>query len=159
MQKLPKDSSLSGSRMNYRQKKLFSGTIIEKIFEKKFRFHVKWCTARKSQYMVLSNILLEMTKYLFREGDWAQALISSFNFEVFVKLANLLRYKFVPQVLMQLVYIVSISDNNHATLHLWQNKNLVKYQKVSKYYDHLCLQNFLFLLMSLATNNYNFQKQ
>ena len=30
-------------------------------------------------------------------------------------------------------------------------KNLVKHQKVSKYYDHDCLQNFLLIFMSLLT--------
>ena len=50
----------------------------------------------------------------------------------------------------QLVYIVFIS-NNHALFHLWKKKNLVEYQKVSKYYDHDCLQIFLLLFMSLLT--------
>ena len=28
--------------------------------------------------------------------------------------------------------------DNHAPFRLWRKKNLVKYQKVSKYYDHNC---------------------
>ena len=38
---------------------------------------------------------------------------------------------------------------NHASFHLWCKKNLVKYQKVLKYYFHDCLQNFLLLFMFL----------
>ena len=39
--------------------------------------------------------------------------------------------------------------NNLTSLHLWLNENLVKHQKVSKYYDYDCLQNLFFLFMSL----------
>ena len=42
-------------------------------------------------------------------------------------------------------------SNNRASLHLWWQKSLVKHQKVSKYYENDCLQNFLSLLMSLLT--------
>lgn len=38
---------------------------------------------------------------------------------------------------MRLVYIV-FTANNYAPFYLWQNKNLVKYQDASKYYDHDC---------------------
>ena len=31
--------------------------------------------------------------------------------------------------------------NNHNSFHLWRNKNLVKHQKVSKYYDKDCTKN------------------
>ena len=41
--------------------------------------------------------------------------------------------------------------NNHASFHLWWNENLVKYQKVSKYYVYDCLQNFLSLFVFLLT--------
>ena len=37
----------------------------------------------------------------------------------------------------QLVYAVYIS-NNHASLHFWCKKNLVKHLKVSKYYENDC---------------------
>ena len=44
----------------------------------------------------------------------------------------------------QLVYTKYIR-NNHSSFHLWSKENLVKSQKVSKYYDHDCLQNFLLI--------------
>ena len=34
-------------------------------------------------------------------------------------------------------YFIFIT-NNHAPFHIWQRKNLVKFQKVSKYNDHDC---------------------
>ena len=43
-----------------------------------------------------------------------------------------------------------VTDNN-ASFHLWLKESLVKHQKVSNYYDHDCLQNFLFLFISLLT--------
>ena len=43
------------------------------------------------------------------------------------------------------------SSNNHASFHLWSQENLVKYQKVLKYYVHDFLQNFLLLFMFLLT--------
>ena len=42
--------------------------------------------------------------------------------------------------------------NNYALFHLWLKENLVKHQRVSKYYDYDFLHNFfLLLLMSLLT--------
>ena len=42
-------------------------------------------------------------------------------------------------------------SNNRPSFHLWRRKNLVKHEKVSKYYENDCLQNFLSLFMSLLT--------
>ena len=42
-------------------------------------------------------------------------------------------------------------SNNHPSFHLWRKENLVKHEKVSKYYENNCLQNFLSLFMSLLT--------
>ena len=42
-------------------------------------------------------------------------------------------------------------SNNHASLNFLCNEDLVKHQKVAKYYDHDCLQKFILLLMSLLT--------
>ena len=41
--------------------------------------------------------------------------------------------------------------NNRPSFHLWGKENLVKHQKLSKYYENDCLQNFLLLFMSLLT--------
>ena len=50
----------------------------------------------------------------------------------------------------QLVYTMFITNNN-ALIQLWWKENSVKYQKVSKYYVHDCLQDFLLLFMFLLT--------
>ena len=36
------------------------------------------------------------------------------------------------------MFIFYINTNNHASFHLWWKENLIKYQKVSKYYAHDC---------------------
>ena len=50
----------------------------------------------------------------------------------------------------ELVYTIYIT-NNHALFQLWLKENLIKNQKVLKYCDHYCQQNFLFLIMFLLT--------
>ena len=50
----------------------------------------------------------------------------------------------------QLVYTMLIS-NNPTSFHLWRKENLVKYAKVSKYYETDRLQNSLFVFMSALT--------
>ena len=42
-------------------------------------------------------------------------------------------------------------SNNHQSCLLPRQENLVKHQKVSKYYENDCLQNFLLLFRSLLT--------
>ena len=54
------------------------------------------------------------------------------------------------QLVRQLLYTMFIT-NNHASFHLWQKENLVKYQKVSKCYVRDCLQNFILLFIFLLT--------
>ena len=39
--------------------------------------------------------------------------------------------------------------NNYASFHLWWKENLLKHQKVSKYYDHVCRYQIS------ATNNFD----
>ena len=41
--------------------------------------------------------------------------------------------------------------NNPASFHLWGKENLVKYQKVLKYYENNCPQGSLLLYMFLLT--------
>ena len=50
----------------------------------------------------------------------------------------------------QFVYIIYIS-NNRALFHFWGKQNLLKHQKVPKYYETGCLKNLLLLFMSLLT--------
>ena len=46
------------------------------------------------------------------------------------------------------IYTVFIS-NNRASFHFSWKENLVKHQKVSKYYENYFLQNFMLIFMSL----------
>ena len=51
------------------------------------------------------------------------------------------------ELVSQLWYSIFIT-NNHGSFHLWWKENLVKYQKVSKYYVHdcrCCVRDLLFL--------------
>ena len=43
----------------------------------------------------------------------------------------------VRQLVIQAVYTM-FTSNNRASFHLWWKENLVKYQKVSKYYENDC---------------------
>ena len=56
----------------------------------------------------------------------------------------------IRQLARQHVYTIMIT-NHYVSFHLWWKENFVKRQKVSKYYDYDCLQNFLLLFMSLLT--------
>ena len=40
-------------------------------------------------------------------------------------------------------------SNNCASFHLWWKENLIKHEKILKYYENDCLQNFLMLFMYL----------
>ena len=48
-------------------------------------------------------------------------------------------------------YIYQFIINKHALFHLWWKEHLLNPQKVSNYYEHDCLQNFILLFMSLLT--------
>ena len=60
------------------------------------------------------------------------------------------KYSVVGQAVRQLVYTKFIS-NSRASFHLWWKENLVKHQRVSRYYHYDCLQNLLLYFMSLLT--------
>ena len=44
-----------------------------------------------------------------------------------------------------------VMSNNHTSFYLCQKENLLKHQKVSKYYESGYIKNILFLFMSLLT--------
>ena len=48
----------------YKQKTVFK-TIMDKLFETNFRFHVKWHTEGKVQYLLFITFLLVLTKFHF----------------------------------------------------------------------------------------------
>ena len=56
--------------LQYRKLKVDS-TSTDKIFEKNSGFHVKLITMGKAQFPFWSSLLLVLTKFCFREEDWA----------------------------------------------------------------------------------------
>ena len=56
--------------------------------------------------------------------------------------------KLFSKLVGQIAYTMFITGN-HASFHLWWKENLVKNQKVSKYYIRGCLQKFCLVFMSL----------
>ena len=47
--------------------------------------------------------------------------------------------------------ILSLKLFSNSSGNLWWKENLLNHQKVTKYYEHDCLQDFLLLFMSLLT--------
>ena len=70
------------------------------------------------------------------------------KFEIFLLFPNFLSPN--SSVTLQWGYTTFII-NNQTSFHLWWKKDLVKHQKVSIYYHHDCLQNFILLFMSILT--------
>ena len=62
---MSKDSSLYRVWEGLKLKKLFSETIMDKIFEINFIFHVKQGTTGRVLFLFLSNICLVLAKFLF----------------------------------------------------------------------------------------------
>ena len=66
----------------------------------------------------------------------------SMGFGTFLIFPNFLRLSwFVPQLVVQLVYTMFIS-NNLASFRLWWNQNLLKHQKLSKYENDCSLMSY-----------------
>ena len=57
-----------------------------------------------------------------------------------LRVALVLVWGSVRQLVRQLVYTMFIS-NNHASCHLWWQEYLIKHQRVSKYYENDCKFN------------------
>ena len=47
--------------------------------------------------------------------------------------------------------LYQLITNNHTFFHMWWQEKLLNHRKVSNNCEHDCLQNFLFLFMSLLT--------
>ena len=111
--------SYSGSRIRHHTPSDVVTRAIDRIFEKNLRFHVKYCSKKRVQYLVFSNSLLVLTVLSFWGKNWA------------------LKSCIVWQHVSQLAFTIFIS-NNHVPFHLLWKKLLVKSLQVSKYYDHCC---------------------
>ena len=74
------------------------------------------------------------------------------SFEILPIFPNFLRsYALSRSATREETGIYQFVTKSHASFHLWWKKNLLNYQKVSNYYQHYCVQNFLFLFMSFFT--------
>ena len=99
----------------------------------------------------MGRFLLVLTKFSFFQEEWALAYHST-EFRHFTKV--------VWQLMRQLVYSIFIS-NNRASAHLWWKENLVKHQRVTKYYENDC-RKFGFLkykeFFNLRARKFHFLK-
>ena len=109
---LSKGWSLKGPAVSLRRvssENIFQETIIGKIFETNFIFYVKQCTAGKVQFLCFSNFFGVLTKFTFREGNWALA----YNFMTSWDFPNISKS---PKIFS----ITSFSN-------LWGNSNILVY--------------------------------
>ena len=110
------------------------------IFLTNFRFNVKKRTTEKYYFLFFINILLALTKF----SIWQEELALVYNFITFWDFPDASR----PAT--RVAHTICITDN-HAPFHMWQRKNLVKYQKVSKYNDRGCSIKVILYEMSQVT--------
>ena len=100
-----------------------------RTFEKNLRFHVKYCSREKLQYLVFSNFLLVLTIFSSWEEGWT---LDYYPMDIWDFLKSYIVWQLVSQLLLTTIFI----NNNHVPLHLLWKKHLVRYQKVPKYYEH-----------------------
>ena len=66
---------------------------MDKLFERNFRFHVKWCIMGKVHYLVCINFSLVLTKLSSWEEEWAL----SYNSLKFWDLPKILSCLTIPE--------------------------------------------------------------
>ena len=141
---------------NFKLKNCVKGLRVTKNV-KEIKFGEVWCEIEIKRSFQRQSF----TKYLrltlaFR---WSSSLHEKFN--LFFKSFSLVLIKFwlwqedwalgyhsvkfwdFSDISGQLVYTMFIT-NNCASFHLWWKKNLVKHQKVSKYYENYCRYYILY---------------
>ena len=132
---------------------MFSETTIYKIFEKNYAFHVKQCTMGKLHFLLFKSFLLVLTIFPFQEEDEVlgnNPLNFSNKIWTFLIFLNFLRpWSISCSTTCKTTRIYEFFTNNQALFHLRRKENLRNCQKFSKYYEHDCLQDFLFLFISL----------
>ena len=83
---------------------------MDKIYENNLRFHVKYYSRGKVQYLDFSNFLLVLTIFLFWEENWTLDYNS-------MKVLDLLQAHIILQLVSQLVFTI-FTSNNHIPFHL-----------------------------------------
>ena len=122
--------SYSGSRVKHRTSQDLVTRTIDKIHEKNLRFHVKYCSRGKVQYLVYSNFLLVLTIFSFWEEDWTLHFNS-------MEFWDFLQSHVIWQLVSQLVFTI-FTSNNHVPFHLLWKKHLVRHLQVPKYCEYGC---------------------
>ena len=126
---MSKELSLKGSWVGWRGHGIFGANPT---------CRVKWRTAGEVQFMFFKGFSLVLVEWLFWQGGWALGFHPmEFRYipdiSKFPKILNLNSFG----TRRQLVYNMFVSSNR-ASFHLWWKENLVKHQKVSKYYKNDC---------------------
>ena len=126
-------------------------TIIHKIFDRNWNFHVKQRFTGKVQFRFFRRFLLVLTKFLFQEKiEHCKQILSSFG--IFLIYPIFLRYSVLScSATWEAAPIYQFICNNDASFHLWSKENLLNNQKVSKYHKNDRVQDFLLLFKSLLT--------
>ena len=83
----------------------------------------------KVYFLFFRGFWLVWAKLLYWQGFWALGYLSM-GLDTFLIFPNFLRFKSFGNRYITLV------SNNRASFHLWYTENLVKHQKVSKYYEN-----------------------
>ena len=124
-------------------------TIMDKAFETNSSFHVKQDTTGKFQFPFFQEFFASIGKSSILGGGLSARVQISWHFLISWRPMSCA----VRHLVTQLVYTMFITIN-HASFHLWLKKNLVKHKKVSKFFDHDYLQNFVSLFMISLTASF-----
>ena len=117
--------SYSGSRVKHRASSDLVTRTIDKIYEKKLRFYVKYCSRGKVQYLVLSNFLLVLKIFWFWEED-CKLHFNSWSSKIFfslTSLGNLSVNSYLPFLLVITTFRFTCFDRN-----IWQD--IFKFQNI-----------------------------
>ena len=104
----------------------------------------------KSSMSIFIESFTSIGKIFFLGRRLGSSLKFNEVFDITLNFPNLLRsYVLGRQATRKVTRVYQFISNNQGSFHLWCKENLVKHQKFSNYYDHVCLQNFLLHFKSL----------
>ena len=116
---------------------ILSATVIRRVLGAGSGFRVGWGSALWGEF----NFCFPGDFYwcwrnsrFWGGGAWRRA-IAVWSFEVFLIFPNFPRSSPLGRSATGIYQFIT---NNDASFHLWWKKNLLNYQKVSKYYEYTC---------------------
>ena len=113
-------------------------TIIHKIFETNSSFHVKLHYG-KSLISVFQKIFTSIDKIFISSGGLNTGKKIIWRFQILLLFPNFLRsYVLSRPAVREATRTYQFITNNHTSFNLRWKENLLKHQKVSKYYEHDC---------------------